>query len=99
MAPRQPPPPVPWSRPDQSSVGSQTSTRIFESADGAIVSATRQNGGRLVIGAPVGGVNVPPVMDCVAVIVALGMRADCRLSQVTAGQAAGAHKIRRANVA
>jgi len=36
---------------------------MLESADGAIVSATRQKAGRLLIGAPVGGVNVPAGTD------------------------------------
>jgi hypothetical protein len=62
---------------------------MFESADGVIVTATRQNAGRLGIpGGPVGGVNVPAGTDCAIVTLANGIATEARLSHVVAASTA-----------
>ncbi len=61
---------------------------MFESADGVIVTATRQNAGRLGIAGPVGGVNVPAGTDCAIVTLANGIATDARPSQVVAASTA-----------
>ncbi len=63
MVPAQPPLPTPANLPFQFSSGNQTSNRICDSLVGAIVPATRQNGGRFVMGLlDPGGVNDPVVI-------------------------------------
>src|SRR5579871_6049958 len=82
MTPWNPPPPVPRKRPFQLFSGSQTSILIWESCVGASVAVTRQNGGRPVIGAEPGGVNVPPVTSVAEVMVVCSRASDdCRLVQ------------------
>src|SRR5690349_68699 len=60
---------------------------MLESAVGVSVSATRQNSGRPVMGAPVGGVNVPAGTTSAVVIVASAIGVDARLAQVAADAA------------
>ena len=64
---------------------------MCESVDGFTVSATRQNAGSPVIGAPLGGVNVPAETDCASVMVVAGMATDVKLSQVAANVAVLKH--------
>ena len=54
---------------------------MSESDDGVSVAAIRQNRGRLLIGAPYGGLNVPEAMSSAAVTFALGRLNLARLSQ------------------
>src|SRR5262245_59845565 len=73
MVPAHPPLPTPANLPFQFPRGSHTSNRIFDSFVGRITPATRQKGGRSVIGLlEPGGVNDPVVIVWVAVNVVSG---------------------------
>src|SRR5260221_10360110 len=86
MLPQKPPQPSCSYLPFQPApVGIHTSKLMCESLVGAETPATRQNCGRPVkaVVEP-GGVKLPPVTDCAAVMVACGSDSVARLSQVAA---------------
>jgi hypothetical protein len=80
MIPWKPPPPVPRNLPFHLLSGSQTSILMLESEVGVSVAATRQQGGRPVIGvAEPGGVKLPVVLSIAEVIVVSCSCKDWRL--------------------
>jgi hypothetical protein len=88
MEPANPPFPTPWNLWFQPEAGSQASKRIFESAEGVIIPATRQNAGRLSIALSPGGVNDPAGTAWAAVIFVSGSVSAARLSHATGDRAA-----------
>src|SRR5213594_2239431 len=93
IVPAHPPLPTAWNFPFHPDSGSQTSTLMSESLEGASAASTRQNAGRLRnawpmaaggLGVAAGGVNAPGSTMRASVIVACGRAIDARLSHAAA---------------
>ncbi len=79
--------PTPANLPFQVLSGSQTSNRICDSLVGEITPATRQNGGRLLIGfVEFGGVKEPEVTSCAALIAVWGSFCSTRAAHAVSDE-------------